>query len=253
MPETFQPKLEQEPSREITIRTLTPIQVGVEGPKWIAEVEDPKSKGPYTLFVKSMYEHRDALQQQRQYEDLKALGVNVPERAWAHEFDNGAQALVVTDLSENGRKLVLSCNNPELKSLEGKRLIKSVSPEAKQAIKDHLLFAAIQVSGLGDTTIERRYSLSNNTFALVIDPQSPETAKPVAIDYGVDLHEPGPNEKPQDLLRSSLFSAGCFYAIVLGEELELPDDIVFDSIDRASLKRYCQETVEFFWHQNEKK
>ena len=253
MPEKFKPNAERELRREITIRTLTPIQVGVEGPKYIAEVEDPTSKDPYTMFVKSMYERKDALQQQRQWQDLKELGINVPERAWAHEFNNGVQTLVATDLSGNGRRLVLSCNNPELKTPEGRGVIKTIPTETKQMIKDHLLFSAIAVSGLGPTQIARRYSLSNDTFALVIDPQHPETAKPVAIDYGVDLHEPRPNEAQQDLLRSSLFGAGCFYAIVVGEELELPDDPIFASVDRAALKKYCQETVEFFWHENEKK
>ncbi len=85
----------------------------------------------------------------------------------------------------------------------------------------------------------------------MIDPRYPESAKPVAIDYGVDLHKPRPNDGEHQLLHTSLIGAGCFYAIVVGEVLELPNDPVFDSIDRAALKEYCQKTVEYYWHESE--
>ncbi len=109
-----------DPSRDIAILNLTPIIVGVEGHKYLAEVKDATSEVPYTLFLKLMARRKNALEQQRQWQDLKDLGINVPERAWAHEFDNDIQAFLATDLSENGRKLVLSCNNPELKTPSAK-------------------------------------------------------------------------------------------------------------------------------------
>ncbi len=242
-------EIKHELSHEINIRRLKPIDVGYESPKYIAEVVDASSSEPYTMFVKSMYDRKDALRQQRRWHDLKMLGVNVPETAWAHKFENGTQALVVTDLSENGNKFVLSCNNPELKTLGVRTAIRSMPSETKQTIRDHLILSSVAVAGLGSVHIERRYSLSNNTFALVIDIQHPENAIPVAIDYGIDLHEHMLNETRQDLLRISLIGVGCFYAVVVGEELELPDSPVFTSIDRVALKNYCQEVLEFSWNE----
>lgn len=244
--------LNSEPRRnpKIIIHRLTPIPVGDEGTKYIAKLDGD----PRTLFIKMMLDEAEALKQQARWRDLKEIGVNVPEQVWPHSFENGQQALIATDLSQNGKKLVLSCNNPELRIDRVIKAIRSIPPDIKKTIGDHLLSSSVAAAGLGPTRPERNYAFSNNTFALLIDLEHPEIARPVAIDYGItELRESWEGEPQSQLLRSSLFGVGCFYARVVGEVLDLSGNQVFDLIDSAEVIQYCKETSIYFWPENRNK
>lgn len=223
--------------------------VGCEGQKYIAKVYDASRTETKSLFVKIARNLELANEWFDNWQDLRNLGITVPSKAWVSEFSNGTSAFIATDLSEDGKKLVLSCNNPELEMEEVKEALKMISQATKLEIHAQLLRAAIQASGLGNMQTHKRFALAHNVFALVLDLNNPNQTQVVAIDFGVDMQEGNINESNLSLLSSSIFSLTCFCAIMLGEYFELPNDPILEFVDRKKLRDYAQSQLDFSWPQ----
>lgn len=224
----------------ILVETMK-VLVGVEGTKFRATAIS--LDGAEELkFVKVMFDAEEGIEQSVRFSNLRKMGINTPRKVELHELDDGAPALVVTDLSEGGRKLVLSANNPELYTDEVRSSISAIPNEVKASINEKLVtWACRAAEGVEGT----KYLLAPNVFALVIDPNDPLGADVYAIDVGVDLTE---GSGVRDLRYLNVLSVGRFFAMVLGQDLSLSgEDPRLSSLDIVALGADNVETRKAFW------
>lgn len=224
----------------LVLTNLEEITVGVEGTKFRARVEGATGPGQYK-FVKLMYDAEEGIEQMEKFSYLQQIGVATPKDVELHEMSDGTPALVVTDLSLGGERLVLSANNPELYEKEVREAIKAIPEAVISQINDKLVEYAVGAAEGPDI----RYLLSPNVFALVIDPLIPSSAEVFAIDVGTDLNNARDDLSNEELTYLNLIQVGDFMAMVLGKEISLQG--VVGPGDKDAIESHCSETLEYFW------
>jgi len=220
------------------------IPVGVEGTKFRATAVCPDGTEQFK-FVKLMFDAEEGVDQRTRLSHLKEMGINVPHEVELHVLVDGTPALVMTDLSEGGKKLVLSANNPELYTPEVRSSIRSIPEDVKASMNEKLISWACK-AGDGIQSLEgTQYLVAPNVFALVIDPSEPRDADIYAIDVGADLTD---GSGGKELRYLNVLSVGRFFAMVLGERLSLSEeDPRLSSLDVTALESDNEETREAFW------
>lgn len=197
------------------------IKIGGEGQKCIADVESEKGQhGKY--FVKWGSGKIDF----EKYKFLKDNDVPVPRLLKPVRGRNNFPMLLVTDLSEDGKKEVLSPNNNEVYENEYEGKIAKISEKTKEKIREDLIHAIEVASGISrvNSDDEHIYVLIQNAYALIFDSNNPDDARLSVIDYGKDVWElKQNNHHAQNALETNILQAAVFYASMLLETLKLPD------------------------------
>lgn len=217
------------------------IHVGIEGRKWIITLQDNTTRQISSVFCKTI-RVSDIESIKNKYAFLKNLGIPVPKGDFIEL--NREHYFIAEDLSENGRNLVLSSNNPEIEDPKILRRINSINLQTKQNLINILIDAAIQAANFNSPEKSTKYSFSPPVPALILPMhQTVEKSKISIMDLGIDIRHEYFKES-HHVLQESLTGIIIFTSMVLqsefGRDIFLPDRPELKNIDKNFLYTYSQ-------------
>ena len=189
----------------------------------IAEIESRRG-GHGRYFFKQMYDEKDSFRQLKKYKHLKAGGVSVPPIFKPVQLENGGPFVIISDLTENEKYLVLGMNNPEVRNEEFKKIAKSIPKETRDKIIEQMILACeVAVKPTKDKKGKKIiYEFQNNAFILALDPDNVADARVYVADLGTDVMERNLKEA-DEVLRRNIRSAALFYSWMTGEPFRVPE------------------------------
>ena len=213
---------------------ISSVDIGSEGEKVIGNIESKRGRhGRY--FFKRMDEVT-AFRQLEKYRHLKKHGAPVPPIFKPVNFENGDSFVLISDLTENDKYLVVSPNNPEVKQAEFQKITETISDKTTHKLTEQLISAceaAVQPRKLKDGKVVV-YDFQMNAFMLAVNPINPEDAKIYVADIGADMT---PSSLSADrVLGKNIKTAAAFYAYMVGRPIDLPEKYIQmkDDVDVVS-------------------
>lgn len=242
---------------DFDILDFAEIKVGHEAKTYLADIYKPPH-AYQRVFMKWALTLKTARSWKQTYDNLKALGIGVPDAMEIYEFDTDdfpfygevefepapqEYMTVATDLTEMGRKYVLSINNPSVSAPNGRwkwlpshrRLVSDIPTQRLKELNDQLIDWCFKASGFNPLGIKLRLHL--NSYGAIIDPIDKENVDVKLIDYGVDVKTMPPETNKTDLLHKNLDTLGRFFAYMFGYILQIPE---IQGVDANKITLYRQ-------------
>ena len=201
------------------------INVGSEGEKSTAsfELDGKKIDG---FFIKQVESVEEAEEQRKKWQSLKKRGVEVSPIFRIARDENSVVWIITKDLSEGGKKWVLSSNNREiLEDPEYWRAVISINKQTKKKIVRNTLDVAIKAGTRGSDGRSLAFFRKNaKTYplTLVVDKENPTLTQVVVVDLGIDVSFS--EENSENIIKGNIEEAILFLSEVLGIFTEIPPD-----------------------------
>ncbi len=215
------------------VAAIKPVNVGIEGNKMFATISSYRGEhGRY--FLKSVKDETDLGVIVEKYKVLKSRTVKVPRVLKPVSLPNGDLYLLISDLSQEGKLLVVSANNFEIHRPEYKDFVRQLPRETRKLIEYDLIYAGFAAAGIdrrNDSDFSGpRYELGGNAFLAAVDLNNPQTSHIVVGDFGRDI-EPS-TKSSEELISENLGGAAFFYGALLGGVLQLPKSDKFSFMNQ---------------------
>lgn len=167
-----------------------------------------------------------ASEELEKWEGLRERSIPTLETFRVAKARDGKTYAVTKDLSENGRKYVVSENNrAELKSKEYWELVLGMSEEARRRVISEVFTIAVQ-AGQKDSQ-GRSIALwgkgkKTHPFSLILDKSDPNDVSARVIDLGIDVSFS--EESEEEVVRGNVRAAILFLSATLGVFERIPQD-----------------------------
>lgn len=196
------------------------IERGTEGAKCIGVLSSRRGIHGRYFLKEARFDESRALDQRSFYLDLRNRGVHVPNVFKAVLSENGEPFVLVSDLSGEGERLVLSHHDQDdIKSPLAKKAIRAIPGRVVNKLRGDLLTFCAKAADLDQ---EKYYELSSTAYFLVLNPFNPEGAEVIVGDLGFGNSMDTRPDSQQRILRSNIYSASKFFRLVLNHRLLPP-------------------------------